>query len=63
MNEQSWTIMDSRELYKIPQWGAGYYDINDQGHLVVNPGSTKPSIDIKAVIEEIKEEGLSFPCV
>lgn len=63
MSEQSWTIVDSKELYKIPKWGAGYYDINDQGHLAVSTGSDKSSIDIKAVIDEIKDEGLSFPCV
>ena len=63
MSEQSWAIEDSKKLYKIPQWGAGYYDINERGHLAVKQGSEKLSIDIKAVIDEIKEAGLGFPCV
>lgn len=63
MSEQLWTIMDSKKLYKIPQWGAGYYDVNDKGHLVVNPEGKNSPIDIKAVVDEIKEEGLGLPCV
>ena len=30
-------IQEARELYGIDGWGAGYFGINDQGHVVANP--------------------------
>ena len=33
----SWTIRDGLELYNIPAWGDGLFDINEAGHLIVQP--------------------------
>ncbi len=32
-----WNIEESRELYNIRGWGLGYFDINNKGHIVVQP--------------------------
>jgi len=63
-NPKSWTIQDSLKLYNIPNWGSGYFNINPEGHLCVQPyGKDGPSIDMMDVIEDIQEKKLGFPCV
>ena len=34
---EHWTAEDSAELYGIRNWGNGYFDVNEQGELVVSP--------------------------
>lgn len=60
----SWCIKDSRDLYSIENWGGGYFDINNAGHLTVLTGeNTKPryELDLYLLAEELKKNGLSFP--
>ena len=37
-----WSIDAARALYKIEGWGAGFFDINTQGHVVVRPKPLSP---------------------
>jgi len=32
-----WTTDDARDLYGIRNWGVGYFDISEQGEVVVRP--------------------------
>lgn len=61
--KKKWAIEDSKKLYRIEQWGKGYFSINKQGNVIVLPDQTPdgPSIDIQDVIEEIKDQGIQFP--
>lgn len=60
----TWNIQKSSQLYNLAQWGGGYFDINDKGHLSVHPYRSKePAIDLMDVIQDIKEKNLNFPCV
>jgi arginine decarboxylase len=62
--EPSWTIDDARELYQIRRWGSGFFDINDQGHVVVRPHKTpQPEIDLYEVIQGLKERGIKTPVI
>ncbi|QPJ66295.1 MAG: biosynthetic arginine decarboxylase [Candidatus Nitrohelix vancouverensis] len=59
-----WTVDDAKELYNIPGWGAGYFDVNQQGHVVVRPDkSSKHVIDLKALTEDIQAKGYSLPAL
>jgi arginine decarboxylase len=59
-----WSIEKALQLYNIPGWGAGYFSINDKGHLIVHPhGQPGPQIDLMDVIDDIRERKLGFPCV
>jgi arginine decarboxylase len=64
-NKSNWTIDDSEQLYGVKRWGAGYFEIGQNGNLQVTPDHSNADmrIDFKAVIEEIKEEGIQFPVV
>lgn len=59
----NWTINDSRDLYNIAHWSGGYVDINAAGKLVVRPrrGTEGAGIDLDALANEIRAQGLSFP--
>jgi arginine decarboxylase len=48
-------------MYNIQRWGAGYFDINDEGHVVATPLQNGVEVDIVDVIEEAKGRGLKFP--
>ncbi len=59
---QRWTIADSLETYAIRSWGAGYFGINDRGHVCVHPGGpTQPSFDLKELVDEVRRRGISLP--
>ena len=57
-----WNIEESRELYNIRGWGLGYFDINNKGHIVVQPqDESHHSIDLKELVEDIQAKGYSLP--
>lgn len=59
----SWNLDDARTTYNLSHWGGGYFDINQQGHLVVAPrrDNGSSSIDIYRLAHEIRDFGLSWP--
>lgn len=62
MDSTNWNIDKSDELYSIKRWGAPYFSINSNGHLVVSPqGERGGSIDLYTLIEALKGRGLSLP--
>jgi arginine decarboxylase len=57
-----WAISDARNLYNIDRWGAKYFDINEEGHVVARPlQEAGAAVDLTDVIEEAKGRGLKFP--
>lgn len=59
-----WSLDNALAHYNIPNWGGGYFTINNLGHLAVTPyGKDGPSIDIMDVVQDIREKRLGFPCV
>lgn len=59
---KTWGVSDSLKLYNIENWGEQYISINPSGHLTVHPRKGEgPGIDLMAVLEEIKSQGLSMP--
>ncbi len=58
-----WTAENSAELYNLRNWGAGFFDINDKGEVVVCPqgrgGAVRASmVDI---IEGLRARGINMP--
>lgn len=56
-----WTIDDARTTYRLKNWGEGYFDVNDAGHLAVYPHRDANGIDLYKVTSEIQESGLGLP--
>jgi len=58
----AWTIRDSLELYGVPSWGRGFFDINDQGDVAVRPrGRGGPAVDLHALVTDLRHRGLRTP--
>ncbi len=60
-----WSIEEAERVYGVSQWGGGYFQVGENGNVHVTPVPDVPSIriDFKAVIEEIRQEGVQFPVV
>ena len=59
---QAWSVNEAREIYGIDRWGLRYFDINDNGDVVVRPLKEKgPGVRVLDVIREAREQGLHFP--
>jgi arginine decarboxylase len=57
-----WTTEDSAELYQVGAWGQGYFDVSEDGHVVVRPHATpEVEIDLLEVVEGLRERDLSAP--
>ncbi|MEP7029201.1 MAG: arginine decarboxylase, partial [Candidatus Eisenbacteria bacterium] len=63
MNEiRSWTIRDAAETYNVNAWGAGYFRINEAGHIQVTPdGNGGPAVDLFELVQDLKARGLGMP--
>ena len=43
----SWTPQQSSDLYRVPNWGAGYFSVSESGTLLVHPRlADGPTIDL-----------------
>jgi len=58
----SWSTDESAELYGINNWGGGYFSINNQGHVAVDPtGRRLATVDLKKLVDELRERDLYPP--
>lgn len=58
-----WTVDDSRALYNIEGWGAGFFDINAQGRVVVRPDPSHPvrAVDLYELAVDLEAQGIQLP--
>jgi len=59
-----WAVTDSARIYGIRNWGLGYFSVNEEGHVVVQPTQdTSRSIDLKKLVDELRERDIQLPCL
>jgi len=50
------------EIYGIENWGAGYFDVNRKGHLIVHPSDGDiRAADVKDIVEDLARRGIQTP--
>src|SRR5678816_602337 len=61
--EEAWTTESARTLYNIEGWGIGYFDINEQGHVVVRPDADNPAreLDLYELANDLEAQGVGLP--
>ena len=57
-----WTIADAEGLYRVRDWGQGYFSINPEGNVAVHPTQDKNlSLDLKKLVDELRERDIAPP--
>jgi arginine decarboxylase len=60
--ETNWSIDAARNQYAIAHWGENYFDVDEQGRLIVRPrGVTGPSLALQQIVEAANERGSRLP--
>ncbi len=55
-------IEHTLETYGIENWGAGYFDVNRKGNLIVRPAEgDSRSADLKEIIDDLARRGIGAP--
>lgn len=63
-DEGAWTTADAEALYRVPDWGEGYFGVNDRGHVEARPDPSRDlAIDLAEVVDELTRHGLKLPAV
>ncbi len=60
---EPWTIASARALYNIEGWGIGYFDINEEGHVVVRPDRERNEreLDLFELANDLEAQGVGLP--
>jgi arginine decarboxylase len=60
---EPWTIASARSLYNIEGWGIGYFDINEEGHVVVRPDRERSEreLDLFELANDLEAQGVGLP--
>lgn len=58
-----WTIEKAKDLYGINYWGAGYFDVNNKGEVVItyDNGNGKTEVSFTDIISGIRDRGFNLP--
>ncbi|GIX46706.1 MAG: biosynthetic arginine decarboxylase [Candidatus Tectimicrobiota bacterium] len=56
-----WSIADAIETYGIREWGNHYFQISEAGHVLVTPPGEGGTIDLKALVDELRQRGVEPP--
>ena len=58
-----WSVEDSKALYNIDGWGAGFFDVSARGRVIVRPDPDAPerTIDLFDLAVDLEEQGVQLP--
>src|SRR5215210_1430887 len=61
--EASWNADKARALYNVDGWGAGFFDIDERGHVVVRPDKEHPErqLSLHDLACDLEEQGVALP--
>ncbi len=59
----AWSIDAARALYNVEGWGAGYFDINERGRVIVRPNPDRPDLtaDLRDLATDLEGQGVALP--
>ena len=58
---KKWTTEDSKELYNINGWGTPYFNVNNNGDLIVTPREGQGEINLREVMNELALRDVTSP--
>src|SRR5882762_4245773 len=59
----AWSTDSAKALYNVDGWGAGFFDVNSRGHVVVRPDADHPDreLDLYELATDLEEQGVQLP--
>ncbi len=58
----AWSVDDAKQLYSLPFWSEGYFDVDAAGRVCAQPlGPEGPRLPIPELIEQATRDGLKLP--
>jgi arginine decarboxylase len=61
-NGEAWSPAKSAQLYQIHGWGAQYFSVNEDGHIVVRPDPNRDGhINLFELVQHLEARGLDLP--
>lgn len=63
--QDDWSIDKARTHYNLPYWSEGYFDLNEQGNLVVKPDRNRPefNFELTEICKELQKKGFQMPAL
>jgi len=62
VSEQHWNADAARHTWAVPHWSEGYFDVGDDGDLLVRPrGADGPTLSLPALVEAARGKGSRLP--
>ena len=59
--KNAWSLSKNNELYWFQGWGENYFDINEQGHIIVRPDRTGMAFDLYELVQSLVQRGIEPP--
>jgi arginine decarboxylase len=59
--KNNWCLAKNNELYWIQGWGEQYFDINEQGHIIVRPDRNGQTVDLYELVQSLVQRGMDPP--
>ena len=58
-----WSVEQAKALYNIEGWGASFFDVSDDGHVIVRPDPEHPelTVDLLELAHDLEEQGIALP--
>ncbi|CAM2065961.1 biosynthetic arginine decarboxylase [Sulfidibacter corallicola] len=58
----NWSLKKANEVYKVNQWGLGYFAINESGNVCVRPSAdSEHKVDLKKLVDELRQRKINVP--
>jgi arginine decarboxylase len=62
VTEQRWNADEARHTWAVPHWSEGYFDVGDNGDLLVRPrGASGPTLSLPAIVAAARAQGSRLP--
>lgn len=63
MSQDKFDLDAARELYSMPHWQGGYFDINDKGQVCMRTPADHqhPGVDLYALTQVLQQQGMCLP--
>jgi arginine decarboxylase len=58
---ENWNTSRSIDLYRIHDWGSGYFDVNDKGNVLIRPSRNGEACDLYDLVQSLRLRGVEAP--